>query len=393
MSSVSGFFCRTLAFGVCIFVGASECDAQRDPGNPTASSAEPVVVRNGPKGAWKAGEAWRVVEQLRIGSVGGDASGPLFTNGLIGASLGPEGEIFILDFTADELTRVDGDGGNPRLVAREGEGPGELQVPAGMGWDDQQRLWIAGGRGRYTVFGASGKLLQTYPRPGIGSSRRQYPLVFEEAGTFIDEVPEAGGIRFLRMGADGEIVERLGRLSSEVADGLPPISPGQEAYRYALNHYQPRNRWAVTPHGTAWVVRTDKLQLYELDLRTGERLRVVQTVHRDGLKLSREDEKRIREGLAEAGLRRADVHLARPIVQSIHLTDDGFVLVQIAEEVGEDGNAFDVFSPVGQFLGTVIMPFRPPPQSGFTVDGDTLLGVAVTELDEPYVVRATIVRP
>ena len=393
MSNVSGLFCRTLAFGVCILFGARDCDAQDEPGSPAASSAEPVVVRNGPKGLWRDGEAWRVVEQLRVGSVGGDASGPLFTNAALGASLGPEGEIFVLDFTAGELTRVEGDGGKFRLVAREGEGPGELQVPVGMGWDDQERLWIAGGRGRYTVFDASGKLLETYPRPGIGSSRRQYPLVFEEDGTFIDEVPEAGGIRFLRMGADGEIVERLGRLTSEDAEGLPPIFPGQEAYRYALNHYQPRNRWAVTPHGTAWVVRTDKLQLYELDLRTGERLRVVQTVHRNDLKLSREDEKRIREGLAEAGLRRADLPLARPIVQSIHLTDDGFVLVQIAEEVGEDGNAFDVFSPVGQFMGTVRLPFRPSPKSGFTVAGDTLLGVAVTELDEPYVVRARIVRP
>jgi hypothetical protein len=352
-----------------------------------------VVVRNGQKGLWSAGEEWRVVEQLRVGSVGGDASGPIFTNGLIGASLGPEGEIFVLDYPASELTRVEGDGGKHRLVAREGEGPRELELPAGMGWDNQHRLWIAGGRKRYTVFDASGKLLETFPRPGFGLSRRQYPLVLQEDGTFIDEVPDGGGTRFLKMGIDGQIVETLGLLSSDETDGLPPVFPGQDAYRYVRSHYQPHNRWAVTPHGTAWVARTDKLQLYELDLRTGERLRVVETVHRNDLKLSREDEKRISEGLAEAGLRRADLNFSRPIVQSIHLTNDGFVLVQIAEKVGEFGNAFDVFSPVGQFMGTLRMPFRPPPPSGFSVHGDTLLAVALTELDEPYVVRATIVRP
>lgn len=392
--------CHALTLGVSVLPAWVHDGAAQQVGSggsaPSAAAAsDALIVRNGPTGRWRPGEAWRVVEELRIGSVGtGEADGPWFTNALIGATLGPNGEIFVLDFPADQLTRVDGDGGNPRLVAREGAGPGELQVPAGMGWDDRQRLWIAGGRRRYTVFDARGELVDTHTRPVFGLERRQYPLVFEEAGTFIDEAPEDGGVRFLRIGPDGQIVETLGLLSLPGAfDGLPPVLPNQKAFRYLLNHYVPETRWAVTPHGSAWVARTDRLRLYELDLRTGRTLRIVETVHRNGAKLSREDEGRIREGLAEAGLRRSDIQVVRPIVQSLHLTDDGFVLAQIVEEVGEDGSAFDVFSPEGHFMGTVNMPFRLPRHSGLTVDGDAILGVSLTDLEEPYVVRARIIRP
>ena len=60
---------------------------------------------------------------------------------------------------------------------------------------------------------------------------------------------------------------------------------------------------------------------------------------------------------------------------------------------GVEDQPFDVFNPTGQYLGTVVAPFRlQASPSPFVRDG-ALYGVIRDELDVQFVVRARIVRP
>ena len=66
----------------------------------------------------------------------------------------------------------------------------------------------------------------------------------------------------------------------------------------------------------------------------GDTLRIVETSHRPA-EFDTVDEAIIAAGLAEARLSRADIELVRPVVDAIHVMDDGHVLVAIVEKVGE----------------------------------------------------------
>ena len=101
----------------------------------------------------------------------------------------------------------------------------------------------------------------------------------------------------------------------------------------------------------------------------------------------------IAEGLAEAGISRGEVELVRPVVDGIHVTDDGHILVGIIEQVGEDPSTLDVFDPGGIFLGSVDLGFRISRHKLPALVGDTIVAVTTGAFDVPYLVRATIKRP
>lgn len=354
-----------------------------------------VIVRNGERGQWSQDEVWEVHEQFRFGTAGLEDEGhAAFTNELIATTLGPDGVIYVLDWVGQELIRIEDAGARATPVARPGPGPGELQSTAGIGWDPQRRLWTADTRGRYTIFDSAGQFVTTVPRPVHGWLRRAFPLVFDSSGRFVDEGFGRGNVIFLRIDPATQSVDTLTSLPLSPKP-LPnmPILPGQDEFRYVLNHYLTETVWAVGTIGTLWAATTDRLRLYEIDLETGDTLRIVDTVHRDDLSLSDRDQERIRMGMAEAGVDPSAFDLARPVLQSLHVTDDGFVLVQIVDDVDEYGNMFDVFDPEGIFLGTMTLPFRLPSLSSPDIVGDTLIGVALGAYDEPYIVRSTIVRP
>jgi hypothetical protein len=134
-----------------------------------------------------------------------------------------------------------------------------------------------------------------------------------------------------------------------------------------------------------------ELTLVQLDLATGDTLRIVHTAHRRP-RLTEEDEQAIARGLAEVDMERAGMELVRPVVQSIEVLHDGFVLVQVVDEVGVEGETFDVFDPRGVFLGSVDAGFGMSELGIPALVGDTIVAVARGPLDAPWVVKATLRR-
>ena len=357
-----------------------------------------VVVRNGADGLWRRSEEWRVVEEFRVGNVQGNPDEELATARNNSVTLGPNGQIFVVEHSTDRVMVFGGDGEFVRSFGGSGEGPGELRSPMALAWDGTDRLWVADGlNGRYHVFDSTGSFQKSVPRPVRSVMRIQHPLVLEGTGTLIDESFTVRGpamVLFLRVDTVGHVVDTAAVLPR------PPLAPGfqnvmlrpsQESARFLANHYIPRLRWSRAPDGTIWSASTGRLRLVQTT-PGGDTIRVVETSHRTP-RSDRADRKAIADGLAEGGISRQEAGLVRPVVNEIYVTDDGHILVGIIEKVGDDPSLLDVFSPEGYFLGSVDLGFGLPRRNLPALVGDTIIAVTPGVFDVPFLVRATIRRP
>jgi hypothetical protein len=348
-----------------------------------------IVVRNGEHGLWPESRGWVVEVDFRVGEASG-AEAVFFTSLVTSVSIGPQGHIFVLDFQSQEITVLDGRGNLLRRFGGPGRGPGELNGPGGMGWDRLGRLWIAEGWNlRYTVFDSTGSLIKTVPRPIRGLTRLQYPLVFDGAGSFLDE--GLGGPALLPILVDtaGSRIDTLAPLMRPPRPANVLIPPGSD--RTPLL-YLPSLVHAVSPDGTIWLAESGVLRLVQTTW-DGDTLRIVETSHRDS-SLDVSTKREMERGLASLGAELSEVSLAVPVVQGIHVHPDGHLFVQVIEQVGEQRTEImDVFDPEGRFLGTMRLGFRMTTRGIPAFLGDTLVAVEIDDLEVPYVVRATLRRP
>ena len=81
-----------------------------------------IVVRNTHDPLWAPEEAWRVVEDLRIGEA--MSEGPDLFGAIYSFDVDAWGRIFVLDDQAQEVRIFDSGGAFVRTVGRRGEGPG-----------------------------------------------------------------------------------------------------------------------------------------------------------------------------------------------------------------------------------------------------------------------------
>ena len=356
-----------------------------------------VVVRNG-AGLWRESEQWKVVEDFRVGGSqwGENPDEELSYSKNTSVTLGPNGQIFVAASATSRVVVFSGDGEFVRSFGRAGEGPGEFRNPSAMAWDGSDRLWVAGGMsGRYHVFDSIGTYQKSVPRPVHYLARLQHPLVWDPAGTLVDEgAGDDGMLLYLRVDTLGHLVDTaaaIARLEGPPALRNVRTMPTWESLSLVRAHYVPRVRWSLAPDGTVWPAVSGQLRLVQTT-RSGDTLRIVETSHRPS-ELDAEDRAVIAEGLAEAGISRGDIELVRPVFDAIHVMDDGHILVGIIERVGEDPGTFDVFDPEGYFLGSIDVGFRLRSHNIPAIVGDTIIAVTPGDLDLPYLVRATIKRP
>lgn len=351
-----------------------------------------IVTTNGAEGAWSQAERWDVTEQFRVGAADGPAE-TTFYGPLASVTVGPLGNIYVLEAQGSEIKVFAPDGTFLRTFGRAGRGPGELSAPVAMGWDSMQRLWIADGfNGRYTLFDTSGSFVKTVPRTARAQARFQHALVFDDSGTFIDEASDGVSISFFRVDTVGTVLESLAPLDHIVArrSGVRSIIP-PDADRTLLR-YRSTDVWNLAPDGSLWFAESGALR-YVHRAPSGDTVRTIEASHRDA-SVDWETQQAIEREYERIGLDPSDYPIARPLNQSIYALEDGHLLVQIEDEMGAYGRVFDVYDPDGRFLGPVDFGFRISPRSIPAFLGDTIIAIAVTDdLDIPYLVRATIKRP
>lgn len=354
-----------------------------------------AIVRNG-TGLWRESEKWRVVEEFRVGGSrwGDNPDEELLHSRTNTVALGPDGRIFVLEFSADRVMVFSGKGEFVRSFGGSGEGPGELSHPMAMAWDGSDRLWVADFAGRYHVFDPRGALQKTVRRVARAVRRMQQPLVWEPAGTLVEEVAGDEAVLYLRVDTLGQLRDTVAVLPTPDLSGgfsYRRLPPDLETARQVHARYTPRHVWSLAPDGTIWSARTGQLRLVRTG-RSGDTIRIVETSHRRA-EFDQVDRSTIAEGLREAGISRGDVELVRPVVQRIDVMDDGHILVGIIEQVGEISSTFDVFDPEGFFLGTIDLGLTIANSNLPALVGDTVVAVTAGELDLPYLVRVTIERP
>lgn len=348
-----------------------------------------VFVRNDEVGLWGGDGRWTLHEDWRIGTIAGDDR--YMFGHITNISTERHGLTAVIDFQAQHLKVFGPTGEFLRILGGPGRGPGEFEGPLAVAWDSQNRLWVVDGwNRRYSVFDSTGSLIETIPRRVTPAVFRQ-KLIFTEAGTLLDEtgLTTADGtsaVGIVEVDTAGAVIDTFPPLIRPDPGALASLIP----FPRALNPYTRSSVYAVTKEGMVWHAISNELRLIQRTL-AGDTLRVVETSHRN-LSLTAADEQVIQTELSRFGLNRSGLPLGRQVLHSIHILDDGHLLVLVEDELGQDPSVFDVFDPGGRYLGPLRSAFSIDPTVAPVSRGDTLVTVSRDEFGVQYLVRATIQR-
>lgn len=354
------------------------------------------VVNDG-VGEWSEDSRWTLVEDLRLGSLEGE--GPQQFSQVASILSDDRGAIYVLDHPAQEIRVFSAGGEYLRTIGRKGEGPGEFASAAGLDWAPDGHLWVWGSR-RYSVFDATGAFVTSYPRTVRG-------VIYPWIGGFVP------GARYIDWGLDREVTgeTRVGRF-------IRPSSSGRTTYHPI--EFTPPDRTDSLPaleffvdvtedgqgvigarglivgqsrEGDLWLAMSDEYTIYRASLSGDTLLAFSIPSHPDPVPRSEVDS--LIEYWAERDYPLTAEQFAehRRLVTRILPDNEGHVYVFPAEQGLREGQAVDVFTDEGVYLGRLPFPepvlIRDP--APYVTDTH-IYAVVVDEFDVPYVVRWRIVR-
>ncbi|MEX0692204.1 MAG: 6-bladed beta-propeller [Gemmatimonadales bacterium] len=384
-------------------------------------SAGIQIVENPATGLWSGDRAWRLVEDLRIGTAEGE---PEYQFGALAAiEVADDGTIYVLDQQGQHIKVFDSQGQYLRTIGRPGSGLGELSpgvVAGGLVLTRGDTLLVLDqGNARYVKFLTDGT--------GVGSfridfARTGFPFRIDSDadGNLIAQMR-----RFALPGTTADSMDRVVRLSGEgePLDTLMSVPSGQ-TFQFVNGQpqwqfFSPEPLWAVLPTGgLLYGVNSN----YRIELRdtTGQVTQII-TKHFTAQPVTEDHANRMRDAVIEIAVRqagrplppqalqmmRANMNFAAnyPVMGFVTPGPDGSTWVQLVRSVadlneGELENfniqmdlaapRWDVFDSQGRYLGRVEMPGR---IQVLAIDGDVFYGVMRDELDVQYVVRLRLARP
>ena len=327
-----------------------------------------VVVHNSDRGSWRPNDVWQIEEIVRIGEIEGDD--PYIFGNIRDVCIDPDGRTFILDDRARQIRIFDANGLHVRTVGRQGEGPGEFQMPIGMTWAPDGNLWVVDvANSRFTVFTPDGDLLSTHRRELVGYSATWQGAfatdgALYEPGSSID--PGTGQSRrvYIRQ------VLQDGKLGETDRFDLPDFNTPFYRVEFqggAMNlriPYAPEPSWIFDGNDGIWVATGDQYRFWHQSL-TGETTRIVELA-RVSVAVSDSERTTARNGIERilqrvaGGVDQVDfskIPRHKPAHGPIVLDDQGYIwVVQTLPESPSADNStpltvFDIFDPDGRYLG------------------------------------------
>lgn len=346
--------------------------------------------------------AWRLVEDLRLGSAAADDTAAAFGDVRGVASWAGDG-IAVLDHQADEIRLFGPDGAYLGVLAGPGEGPGELGSTNGLVTAPDGGMWVNDhGNRRLTRFhpdepvrtmrrfvGSYGYLWDG----GVGPDGRVWDFTFQ----FPEPYDPTPGVK------QGRIVHwaKVADPSSGAVDSLEVVVEttrgialprGSIAIPFGSSVHR-----ALDPvGGSIWVGHSDAFRFTRISLE-GDTLAVLEAAVAP--EPVREDERTEAIDRAEAFMERAGrvevdwdalIPAAKPLFDQLVVDGSGRLWVRRAES---GRRVYHVFEARGAYVGRVEAPsgihgeFRP------VIRQDTWLGLVTDELDVPYVLRAALEAP
>lgn len=361
---------------------------------------------------------WTLSErELRIGSV----DDPDYIIGFVGSiTVGPDGLLYTLEWTEGSIRRWTPDGQPAGSIGRRGEGPGEFQQPTGLGFFGDS-LWVWDIEAyRVSYFGLDGEFLGSVsPRVDFGTMdetppRPDRPL---RDGTFIGTVPLDGEAiadgrlkeaPIVRMDADGNRLGTIWAIPFEphdvfviVSDGMRSFSnqPFEDGYRSSVGDdgvlVVERRAW--TGEGEAGVT------VIQIGL-DGDTV-FSSTISYDPVPLPAErfdsavaakvERWRSRPAGADEGEIRDEMYRPSylPAVHGAMRAKDGTIWLRrfdpVESETGERMTESWVLGADGTPLARALIPAD---LRVAAIDGETVWGIELDELDVQYIVRYRLVK-
>ena len=361
---------------------------------------------------WTLGE-----RELRIGSV----DDPDYIIGfIVGTTLGPDGLLYTREWGEGSVRRWTPEGAPAGSIGRRGEGPGEFEQPSGMGFFGDS-LWVWDTEAyRVSYFNLDGEFLGSVsPRVDFGSmaespARPERPL---RDGTFIGSRPLVGSeiadgtlkeAPIVRMDADGNRLATIWAIPFEPRDVFLITSNGLRSF-------------SNQPFGDGYAPSTDDNGVLVVERRAwtgeGEASVTVTQIGLDGDTVfsaavpydpvplpaarfdsavaARVEQWSSRPAGADEGKIRDEMYRPSylPAVRGAMRADDGTIWLRRFDPVeSEDGELMDE-SWVLDAEGTPLARALIPADLRVTViNGDTVWGIELDELDVQYIVRYRLVK-
>lgn len=358
-----------------------------------------VVVTNPASGIWDSTTTWRVVEEVRIGTL--EETGPELLGDVTAVEMDAAGRLYVLEGQAQELRVFDRDGQHVRTIGRKGGGPGEFNQAIGMAWSPAGDLWVIDPQNnRISVIDTAGTFVTSHPAIG-GWIYSPWPGGFDTAGAFYTYVPEIGSADF------GLLMVRYDTAMHPLDTLRPPRYPGEQEYFEFQSPqgggwqtsvpFTPGFEWRLTTAGDFWAALTGPYELIHVTGHGDTLMRITRAF--DPVSVTGEDVDSAIAGLEwftrQGGkVDRSRIPGVKPAVDGMFVAEDGYLWVAATtRDRADEGFLLDIFDPAGRYLGPLRLPFR---LSGYPIPvirNGFVIGVTRDELEVPFVVRARIEKP
>jgi hypothetical protein len=355
-----------------------------------------ILVRNPAEGIWDSVSAWRIVEELRIGSE--DSDGPDMFGRIADIGVDDLGRIFVLDGQAAEIRVFDSTGAHVRTIGRKGAGPGEFRNPTGVRVRGDGTFWVIDpSNARFTLFDSAGMLRRTARRVSSSSmspwggfvdslgNLAEHTHVLSRAGEFLPAM-----VRYDSMGVARDTVElpdvRVESFTVTRNGGTETISAQIPFVPVSVLHLDRR--------GFLWFGVSDRYRIEQRRFE-GDAVRVFERDVAPRPVRDQEIDEYVKsmDVFTRKGgtIDRGHIPSVHPLFTAMFVDDAGYLWVLPDGSRAERGFAHEVFDPEGRYLGRVRsrmrFGWRQP-----VVRGNRLYTVLADSLGVESVVRARVVR-
>jgi hypothetical protein len=346
---------------------------------------------------------WQLVEDLRIG---GADTGTASFNDVRGLAVSPAGGIFVLDYQTQEIRLFDSTGRFVKLVARKGEGPGELSDANGMATGPGGALVVNDPQlRRFSMYDAGGTFTGQHTVPGWGYGYRWVGGV-DTAGRIYEEfhVRNDTASYFRRFSPDFSRTDTLPLPACAVE--LKPSNylwtvkdKGREIAHGVMGvPYAPDRVGYVDVRGHVWCARSDRDDIVEFDLISRDSVRVIRG-RRTAVPISGvQHDSAVASVMAFAKqMNDPDPDLSRigsdlPVIRNLTTDDEGrvWVLAGTADTV----SIYDLYDSGGRELATVRASFLGASDTHWhpVIRGDRFYTMVTDADGVPLIIRAHLER-
>jgi sugar lactone lactonase YvrE len=340
---------------------------------------------------------WRFVQELRIGSENDDPTGFSDVRGIL---VDHQGNIWVLEFSTQEIRIFDLSGHHVRNIGRKGQGPGEFVYPDGMALAPDGLVWVHDPQnGRFSIFSQEGKFVRQQLavsrgyghvwRGGIDTKGRIWDALIENS-------PDA---RMRRASGDWKQVDTLSLPVCRLASASPEAAVIKLPRGGMTLPYYPGPVTAVDySSGTMWCAPTSaEYRVFRVGMEKPDTLARI-SVRAEPVPVTSQERDSVIAGVKEFMKRAGEASVDwsripkyKPLLVGAFVDSDGRLWLQ--RENSAARSVLDVFSPLGKPLGTVRFPFPVQTYLKPQIHGNTAYLVSQQPGEVPYVIRGHFLIP